>query len=808
MNHSILIVEDERIVALDLATTLRHLGYEVVGTAANAADALRLTRERRPSLVRMDIHLDGEVDGTQAGAEILSTLATPVVYLTAYAEPETLRRAEASQPYGYLIKPFDLRELEACLRMALARKQAETATERSEERLRLALDAARLGVWEWLPREGLVHMGGHVDAILGGGPQPLIERCEALLRRVLPEDRPGLAASLAAGAVNTVLQMKNDQGELRWVELHAQPCTSANGQTDRVVGVVRDVTERLQNEQRLRQASAVFQTMAEGIAILDDRGRVVSVNPAFVAITGHRADAVLGLLPDDFLHQRRHSADFLARLHAAQQGYWKGEIEMRRADGQLFPAWQHVCVVRDEAHVVTHYVMTFSDIGQIRAAEAHIHHLAFHDALTGLGNRHLLAHRLDEEIRRAARSGRQLALLFIDLDNFKLVNDSHGHAVGDELIKAVAQRINTHLRVSDLAVRLGGDEFVILVPDLQRIEDAALVAEKLLQEMNQPLAVGKDPGEGLRISASIGIAIHPDNGDNPEALMQAADSAMYGAKERGRHRYAYFSADMARSARERLDVEQGLRRALEQGELRLVYQPVVSLDQVACTGVEALVRWQHPEWGTVGPQRFIQTAEDCGLIVPLGRWVLQAACVDAAGWLARGLPPMRLAVNVSVRQMQQADFAEDVAQILAATGFPAHLLELEITESTLQSAESQQMLGQLRALGVSVAIDDFGTGFSSLSLLRHLAIDRIKIDRSFVNDLPGDFAAMQVTRAVVELARAMQLQLTAEGIETELQHSTLLGMGCREGQGYLFSRPVPAAEVERLLQPGGAFSPA
>jgi diguanylate cyclase (GGDEF)-like protein/PAS domain S-box-containing protein len=801
MTARILVVEDERIVALDLTATLRHLGYEVVGMAASAADAMRLARAHRPDLVLMDIHLEGVGDGTEAGAKILGELAIPVIYLTAFAEPDTLARAEASQPYGYLLKPFDLRELEACLRMSLARRRAELATESSEQRLRLALDAARLGVWEWWPHDGLVHVDGHFDHIIGGRPRPLVEQCEALLARVVPADRSGLARSLKEGEVNTVLRMHDDDARVRWVELYARSLPGASGHPDRVVGVVRDVTERLQNEQRLRQASAVFQTMAEGIAILDERGAIQSVNPAFCAITGHEATEVLGRSPDDFLHQRRHSADFFKRLAGTPEGYWKGEIEMCRLDGSVFPAWQHVCVVRDESGQVTHHVLTFSDIGQIRAAEAHIHHLAFHDALTGLGNRYLLSQRLADEIRRAGRSGHRLALLFIDLDNFKLINDTHGHAAGDELINAVAQRITTHLRASDLAVRLGGDEFVILVPDLSRIEDAALVAQKLLDELSEPVALR---GDMLRVGASIGIAIHPDNGDSSEALMQAADSAMYGAKERGRHRYAFFSEDMARSARERLAVEQGLRRALEHAELRLFYQPVVAMASGLVTGVEALVRWQHPAWGMVGPQRFIQIAEDCGLIVPLGHWVLREACTQGAAWLARGVAPLRLAVNVSARQMQQADFADDVADVLHTSGFPPHLLELEITESTLQSvAESRQMLGRLKALGVAVAIDDFGTGFSSLSLLKHLAIDRIKLDRSFVQDLPDDLVNAQVTRAIVELARTMHLALTAEGIETEAQRSALLGMGCQEGQGYLFSRPLAPGLLEPMLRAGG-----
>jgi diguanylate cyclase (GGDEF)-like protein/PAS domain S-box-containing protein len=808
MSAKILVVEDERIVALDLAHGLEHLGYEVVGMVASAADAVRAAREHRPDVVLMDIHLDGPVDGTVAGREILEQLRIPVVYLTAYAEPETLARAEASRPYGYLLKPFELRELDACLRMAMARRQAELAIERSQERLQLALEAAQLGVWEWQAGTGLVQGEGEFERLVGGPPMLLQEHWQTLLSRVYPEDGDLLRQAIAKGVIDTTFRMSGDDDQVRWIECHARAWNGPDGQTDRVVGVLRDVTERYRHEQQQRQAHAVFQTMAEGIAILDHDGLITSVNPAFTTLTGHATEAVLGRHPDDFLHLRRHSADFYSLLDDAPVAYWQGEIDIRRADAITFPAWQHVCPVRDPAGQVTHYVLTFSDISLIRSAEAHAHYLAFHDALTGLGNRHMLRSRLEEEIHRASRTGRPLALLFVDLDNFKLINDAHGHAAGDALISTVAQRVTAHLRSSDLAVRLGGDEFVIIVPDLPRIEDAALIAEKLLEGIHEPLIL---KGETIQVGASIGIAIHPDDGENAEALMQSADSAMYVAKARGRHRYAYFSVDMAETTRERLQVEQGLRRALEQQpqrhELQLEFLPVVDLAAGQITGAEALVRWDHPQWGRVGPTRFIQIAEDSGLIVPLGLWVLREACRQGASWLAAGAAPLRLAVNVSVRQMQNDHFVEDVAQVLRETGFPPQQLELEITESTLQSiADSRSMLGRFRHLGVKMALDDFGTGFSSLSLLKHLAIDRIKIDRSFVIDLPGAPLDEQVTHAIVHLASALRLQMTAEGVETEAQRSSLMDMGCLEGQGYLFSQPLSGGNFQALRASAASMS--
>lgn len=801
----VLVVEDERIVALDLADGLKHLGYEVVGMVANADDAISAARVHLPDVVLMDIHLDGATDGTVAGREILDQLHIPVVYLTAYAEPETLSRAEASRPYGYLLKPFELRELEACLRMAVARRQAEQAVEQAQERLQLALQAAQLDVWEWQPDGGLVHLSGELSQLNGGPPEPLHERWQTLLERVHVDDRAALQQAMERGVVDTTLRMFDEGGNVRWLECHARAAIGPAGQTDRVVGVLRDVTERQRNEQQLRQASAVFQTLAEAIVILDHDGQITSVNPAFTSLTGHGADAVLGRHPDDFLHLRRHSADFYAQLDSAPVDYWQGEIDIRRADSTVFPAWQHVCPVRDEGGQVTHYVLTFSDISMIRTAEAHIHHLAFHDALTGLGNRHMLRGRLEEELRRTGRTGNPLALLFVDLDNFKHVNDAYGHAAGDALISTIGQRIAAHLRSSDLAVRLGGDEFVVIAPDLPRTEDAALIAQKLLDDIHKPLLL---KGESVQIGASIGIAIHPDDGEDVDALMQAADSAMYQAKGRGRHCYAYFSAEVAEATRERLTVEQGLRRALDRHEMQLEFLPMVDLARRQITGVEALVRWNHPQWGRVGPARFLRAAEDSGLVVPLGLWVLRNACLQATDWLDEGLAPaLRLGVNVSVRQLQHGSFVDDLAAVLRETGFPPQSLELDITESALQAIpESRSLLGRLRHLGVKVAIDDFGAGFSSLALLRHLAIDRIKLDRSFVTDLPGTAPDTQIARAVVDLAAALQVQLTAEGVETEVQREALLDLGCHEGQGYLFGRPVPGAGLRALWADGGQLT--
>ncbi len=787
------IVEDERIVALDLKHSLEALGCEVTGIAARGDDAVGQAERHHPDLVLMDIHLEGAMDGTEAARKIHENLRIPVVFLTAYAEDETLTRAAASVPYGYLLKPYELRELRATVRMAVNRRNAELATERAEERLRMAVDAAELGVWEWDAADDRMQVGGHFQRILGSEPRAFSEGHAAFLEQVHEADRAELMSAFESEErIHATVRMRREDGIFIWVEVHAKSFRTLPDEGCRLVGVLCDVTERREMEEKLRQASVVFRTTAEGIAIMDATRGIISVNPAFCSLTGYSAAEVIGRNPDEFLHARRHSDSFYARLEASEQGYWNGEISCRQKGGAMFPAWEHVCAVRDEAGIALQFVLAFSDISAIREAEAQLNHLAYHDALTGLGNRHLLGECLDTEIDRARRSGMPLVLLFIDLDGFKTINDTLGHAVGDALLKEVAMRLRGATRRSDTAVRLGGDEFFIIAPDIARVEDAAALAEKLLQAIATPIEVG---GEQLVVSGSIGIAIFPANGDDADFLIRAADSAMYDAKARGRNRYCFYAPDMAERALERMTIEQGLRRALEREHFEVHYQPVIALDDRRVIGFEALVRWRHPERGLVGPDRFIPVAEECGLIEPIGRWVLRSACEQGARWLAEGHAPSQMAVNVSVRQFGAEDFVHSVQTVLAETGFPPAQLELEITESVLQEIEhSQHVLDALKVLGIRIAIDDFGTGFSSLSLLKHLPIDRLKIDRSFVRDLPHDANDAAITRAIVGLSHTLELEMTAEGIETEAQLEFLRELGCHCGQGYLFAAPaLPAA---------------
>ena len=798
MTARIQVVEDERIIALDLTHRLEALGYRVTGMAANGEEAILQAKDHAPELVLMDIHIEGKVDGIEAARRINDERRIPVIYLTAYAEDETLNRAKATKPYGYLVKPCETRELHATIQMALERRKAEIAVERSDERLHLALDVASLGVWEWNADPKEFYAGGHLATILGGEPKLINGGMAAVLDRLHPDDRDAAELGLRHdGAVSGVFRLRRLEGEHCWVEIHARAYPAENGNVARLIGVIRDVTERRMLEDRLQQSGVALKTTAEAIVIVDTEQRIQSVNPAFTGLTGYPAEEVVGAGIEQIVHARRHSQNFYQRLALTTDGHWQGEITVRRRDGGVFTAFEHVNAVRSSMGERSHYVIAFSDISAIRRSEAQLDYLAHHDPLTGLPNRTRFNDRLELELDRARRSHQGCGLLFIDLDGFKTINDTLGHMAGDQLLQIIAARIRGALRRSDTAARLGGDEFVVIMPDICHPEDTIRLARKLLDVL---CASAEVAGETVEVTASIGISLFPEDGDDHHALVKAADTAMYEAKFSGRNRYSFYTSELAQRSSERMYIEQGLKRALEGSGLEIHYQPFVTVAERRVTGVEALVRWRHPVDGLIQPARFIPVAEETSLIERLGNWMLEQACAQTVAWLRAGGPPLRVAVNVSARQLATNPFERIVAQVLQQTGLPPHLLEIEITESTLQSVEkSMRLVGALKALGVGVAIDDFGTGYSSLSLLKHLPIDRLKIDRSFIADIPGDSHDEAIVEAIMALSRALGLTVTAEGVETPEQLEVLSRLGCHEFQGYLVSRPLPPKEMERLL---------
>jgi diguanylate cyclase (GGDEF)-like protein/PAS domain S-box-containing protein len=691
--------------------------------------------------------------------------------------------------------------------MALARRKVEVVTEQSELRLNLALDAASFGLLEWHPNSDRLHGDDRLGALFGQALQSVDETLEDFLGRIDAEDRDraefALRQALAHGdAVRVEFRTAQRNGGKRHLEAHAKAYADPRGD-NRVVGILCDITQRRLDEEQLRQSSVVFHTAAEAIVIINAERRIVAINAAFSRICGFAQEA-LGADFERLLRIDRSDPDFYGMLQAGGDGFWQGEVICHRRGGEAFPAWQSMSVVRDAAGEITHFVAAFSDVTALHDAEQKLDYLAYHDPLTDLPNRLLFDDRFEHTLEQARRLDQSCLLLFLDLDGFKVVNDTLGHAAGDELLRVVAGRLKSVLRQSDTVARLGGDEFVVLASGANA-EYGRYVAQRILDALRKPIAI---VGEHVTVTGSIGISLYPRDGTDHHRLMRAADIAMYSAKALGRNRYHFFTEDLSERLSERMHLEQDLRRAMDAEQMEVHYQPQIALADGRIAGVEALLRWPHAERGMIAPSRFIPVAEESGIIETLGRWALRQACREIAGMVDIDGRQLRLGVNVSARQFTRDDFVAAVGRILDETGFPARFLELEITESTLQVIErSRGILNALRELGVTVAIDDFGTGYSSLSILRDLPIDRIKIDRSFIVELPHNRDRMSVVEAMVALSKAMRLEIIVEGIERTEQARELLRMGCDEGQGFLFGRALPHAALLELIRAGGGRLP-
>ena len=548
---------------------------------------------------------------------------------------------------------------------------------------------------------------------------------------------------------------------------------------------------------KLRLSAQVFAESGEAIAVTDVRGGFVSVNRAFTEVTGYTFDEVRGKNPR-LLQSGRHDGKFYEAMwqQLAATGGWQGEVWNRRKSGEIYPEWLNISAVRDTGGEITHYVAIFSDITERKAALARIEYLAHHDPLTGLPNRSLLRERLEQEIGRARRLEQMVGVLFLDLDRFKTVNDSLGHAVGDRLLREVADRIRQHLRISDIVCRQGGDEFIVVLPDLKCDTDAAQIARQIIDALRPPVDVGS---RTVHTSTSIGIAIYPSDGHTTSALLKAADMAMYHAKENERGSFSFYTQELNARASERMALDGRLRTAVQQQEFSVHFQPQWALADGRLTGLEALVRW-HCDGQWLPPSKFIPVAEETGQIVPLGAWILEESCRHAALWRQRG-HALTIAVNVSPVQIRRDDLPGRVRHILNKTGLPPAALELEITESLMMGDDTQALetLAALKQLGLKLAIDDFGTGYSNLAYLKRFNVDRLKIDQSFVRDLDTKPDAAAIVSAVIGMGRQLGLNTLAEGVETEAERQALMAAGCDDIQGYLLGRPMPAADIDALL---------
>ncbi|WP_175712386.1 EAL domain-containing protein [Burkholderia ambifaria] len=567
---------------------------------------------------------------------------------------------------------------------------------------------------------------------------------------------------------------------------YANELRSALRERDEALGLARF---------NLRMADRVFESALEGIMVTDRHAKIERVNQAFTRLTGYTEDEVIGRNPG-LLSSGRQTPDFYKQLwHSlTTDGHWQGEIWNRRKTGELFLEYLTITSIRDSEGEISHYAAIFSDITQRRQAEERLGYLATHDVLTNLANRMLFEERLTHAIVHAKRLGRKVAVMYLDLDRFKLVNDTLGHNAGDEVLKMVAERIVANVRANDTVARMGGDEFALVLEEVDDVRDVGRVARKLLDEVGRAIDI---VDRQIFVTPSIGISIYPDDGTEAEDLILLADQAMYGAKSRGRNVFQFFESKMTSSAIEQLETLGELHRALEQNEFRLFYQPQYDLASGRIVGVEALLRWLHPRRGLVPPGDFIGLAERSALIVPIGRWVLHEACRQARCWLDEGFEFGRVSVNVSARQCFTDHFLSDLTTILSETALPAEYLQLELLESMAMNTREEIgiLLRELATRGISLAIDDFGTGYSSLVYLKDLPVDTLKIDQSFLTDCGSGSTDDAIVRAIVAMGRALGLDVVMEGVETAKQLAFLQEIGCHQGQGFLFARPQPADQL-------------
>jgi diguanylate cyclase (GGDEF)-like protein/PAS domain S-box-containing protein len=572
--------------------------------------------------------------------------------------------------------------------------------------------------------------------------------------------------------------------------------------------IIRDISERVAIEQERRVAAEALACIAEGVIIADAERRVISTNAAQTELTGFSSQALQGRRLDDMrrLPDGRPLPSSVWDGIAAGRN-WIGEVHTTRNDGSSYPEQLSISAIRDAENKVVYHVAVFTDIHETKANQRRLEHLARHDPLTGLVNRAEFERHCAEAIAKAERERLAVVVLFIDLDAFKIVNDSYSHAVGDRLLAKVAERIRRELPDGDIAGRIGGDEFTVLIRQLSLREDARVIVNRLLVALSEPLQV---EDYEVVLSASIGVAGYPLDGDTPQALIGNADAAMYAAKTEERNAFRFYTPMMHADTRRRLQLATELRQALVRNEFQLVFQPSVELRTGRIVAVEALLRWQHPERGEVMPAEFIPVAEGLGMIRRIDEWVMQATCAQIEAWDVAGVPPIRVAVNISARWFGHPAFVDGVSRALQSRQLPAHRLLLEITESAMlrlgdATARTMQTLSNL---GIEVAIDDFGTGYSSMAYLKLPAVAYLKIDRSFITGLPASVNDAAITEAMLVMAKSLGLTTIAEGIETEAQHDFLLRAGCIEGQGYLYSYPLKPEEIQHLLLPNQPMIPA
>ena len=804
LTPTLLIVEDEAIVAMDLREQLLGLGYKVCGIASNADKAIALARQHRPDLVLMDIVIKGDRDGIATAEVIGRSLHIPVVFLTAYSDASTVERAAKTAPYGYLTKPFQTKELRAAIEVALYKAAIERRLRDSERWFSATLRCVVDAVIATDPDETIRFMNPAAEALTGWKGEDATGRPidEIFILHAANNARPDNSIAHRAIRDNVVTgveygaEVEARDGSRRPVDHSAAPIRDGDDQVMGAVIVFRDVSVRLQVEESLRNSEERFRNAFDfapvGMALVALDGKFLQVNDALCVLFGISEAELIGLSQRELTHaadvqiEQEHLTLLVTGATPATQ------FEKRYHLRDQNPRWTLVSISllkdNDEAQC---YLYQVHDLTERKETEFQLARLAHFDPLTGLANRTRLRDESERMLNNARRRNEGLAVLFLDLDNFKYINDSLGHDAGDQLLTAVASRLKAGVRDTDLVARLGGDEFVVLLGEITQPNDISTITQKILTALSEPWHFN---AHNLAISTSIGVSVFPEDGTDIPTLFRHADSALYDAKAEGRNKAQFYRAELGTRVDARLKLESDLRRAMHDNAFVLFFQPIVNVLDGRPIGAEALIRWPQPDGTMIAPDEFIPLAEETGLIVELGEWIMHAACAEAVKWQQAGFR-LSVSVNVSPRQFKSGTLIAVLQRALAATGLEPGLLCIEMTEQlALTNTQSNiAVLQGIKQLGAMISLDDFGVGYSSLSYIKQFGPHSLKIDRSLITDVTNSLDDAVIVRAVIAMSKQLRIRVVAEGVETNAAHVFLREIGCEDAQGYFFARPCDAA---------------
>jgi diguanylate cyclase (GGDEF)-like protein/PAS domain S-box-containing protein len=798
----ILIVDDDQFMRVIFRDSLEQAGFRCV-LAADGVEALAKFIELQPDLVLLDLIMPRR-DGFETCQDIRSLVQgkhTPILMVTGLDDGELIHRAFEAGATDFVAKSGNPELLTYRVRCLLRNGRLLKNLQHSEDRLSRVQQIARLGDWEWSPESGRFWKSRQMFSILGRPQDSDPATLADFLQMVCPRDREmvktrlELALDDPAGCDFECRIVRGDGSErLVWVYGRVEAADWAG--PAHLVGTLQDVTDLRRAEDRSRMLKEAVDSLQIGITFSDASGRIVYLNPSEARMHGYEVEELIGREARAFasMQHRRQGPPGSLKEGAA----WRRESVNLKRNGEEFPVLLTSIPVRDREQRYLGVVTTCEDISEQKEAEQKINRLAYFDNLTGLPNRGMFLERLHQSLALASRDGEMVSLVFLDLDNFKDVNDTLGHAAGDKLLCDVALRLAGCIRESDILARLGGDEFVVLLTSVADQERVSAAVQRMLDTFTPPFQID---GRVVYSSASIGIALYPDDSHDASSLFRSADTAMYHAKNEGRAQFRFFSAEMNQKIMRRVALENSLRQGLERNEFFLHYQPQWDLKTNKMVGAEVLLRWQSQDFGLMPPSEFISLTEDSGLIFSIGEWVLKSACQQARRWADEGHPEFKVAVNVSGKQLKQADFVAMLEGIVRETGVNPGSLELEFTESVImENAEKTiETLAALKQMGVQLSIDDFGTGYSSLNYLKHFPVDRIKIDRSFVADVNRSNDDTAIVEAIITMAQSLSLKVLAEGVENSDQLHHLTALGCDEVQGFYLAMPMPAADLEGTL---------